>query len=278
MRLHLRTVSASGHSHAVSMCAWPVATTRWAPDRAGTARARRRPRRGPRRRARRRAPRRRGRGRGRSPPAGATVAGRRPPASRITPSSTSRSWTSASASGSTSTSSARSRRYSGTSPAVSGDPIGEGRNCGNVGLDAASTISSTGPGPVVTRHRLAARVDALHAAGPWRRARAPRTGTRGRRGGSRGRASASTRRPDHAAGTSPLKRNHVVAHGAPQRPPTSNGLSSSSDGPASTVNGRRSACTSGSTRSCSSRVMRSSTRSRSSCIGSFCPTAHGADL
>ena len=39
VRVHLRTVSASGHSQAVSMCACPVATMRWAPDRAGTASA-----------------------------------------------------------------------------------------------------------------------------------------------------------------------------------------------------------------------------------------------
>ena len=37
MRVHLRTVSANGHSQAVSMWAWPVATIRWAPERAGTA-------------------------------------------------------------------------------------------------------------------------------------------------------------------------------------------------------------------------------------------------
>ena len=35
--------------------------------------------------------------------------------------------------------------------------------------------------------------------------------------------SASTRRPAHAAGTSPVKRNHVVPHGGPHRPPTANG-------------------------------------------------------
>ncbi len=37
VRVHLRTVSPIGHSHAVSMWAWPVATTRWAPERAGSA-------------------------------------------------------------------------------------------------------------------------------------------------------------------------------------------------------------------------------------------------
>ncbi len=35
--------------------------------------------------------------------------------------------------------------------------------------------------------------------------------------------SASTRRPDQPAGTSPVNRNHVVAHGGPHRSPTSNG-------------------------------------------------------
>ena len=35
MRVHLRTVSRSGHSHAVSMCAWPTATVVCALARAG---------------------------------------------------------------------------------------------------------------------------------------------------------------------------------------------------------------------------------------------------
>ena len=33
---------------------------------------------------------------------------------------------------------------------MSGDPSVDGRNCGNVGLAAASTTSSTGPGPLAT--------------------------------------------------------------------------------------------------------------------------------
>ena len=148
MRPHLRTVSASGHSHAVSMWACPVAMTRWAPERAGTARA-------PATAALAAAAAPSGEAATRS--RAATIADRsrdRRGSSvgsvRITPSRTSRSWTSASASGSTTTSSARSSRYSGRSPAVSGDPIDDGRNCGNVGFDAASTTSSTGPGPPLT--------------------------------------------------------------------------------------------------------------------------------
>ena len=70
-------------------------------------------------------------------------------ASRITPSRTSRSCSSASASASTTTSSARSNRYSGSSPAVAGEPSGDGRNCGNDGFDAASTIELDGPGSPV---------------------------------------------------------------------------------------------------------------------------------
>ena len=50
---------------------------------------------------------------------------------------------SASASESTTTSSARLNRYSGSSPAVAGDPRGDGRNCGNDGFEAASTVSTS---------------------------------------------------------------------------------------------------------------------------------------
>ena len=67
------------------------------------------------------------------------------------------------------------------------------------------------------------------------------------------------RAPDQSAGTRPWNRNHVVVHGAPQAPPTANGSSSSHDGPISTANGARCGCTSGSTRSTSSRRIRSST-------------------
>ena len=37
MRVTLRTVSRTGHSHAESMCACPTAETRWAPSYAGRA-------------------------------------------------------------------------------------------------------------------------------------------------------------------------------------------------------------------------------------------------
>ena len=266
MRVHLRTVSPIGHSHAVSMWAWPVAMTWWALARAGHGRAHRRrrpapgrpgrrnrpagrpPRRGRARwrpgcgpgedrRAAARASRRRGR-RGRA--AGPRRRRRRRPA-RPAPAD-----------------------RAGVLPAVAGEPSGVGRNCTRIGFDAASTTSSTGPGSPGT-------------ASAWRRGWMPCTG---RPFASRTRPShwkpgesarkprsrrASTRRPDQAAGTVPVKRNHVVPHGGPQRCPTANGARSSGVGPASTTRGTRSGCTSGSTRSVSSRVMRSSSSSRSSC-------------
>ena len=266
VRVHLRTVSPIGHSHAVSMWAWPVAITWWALARAGTpsasataaragtagssqppggaattsrARADGGPDAGSARIVDRaaRASRRRGR-RGRA--AGPRRRRRRRPARRA-PADT-----------------------EGVLPAVAGEPSGVGRNCMRIGFDAASTTSSTGPGSPGT-------------ASAWRRGWMPCTGrpfasrTRpshwkpgesARKPRSR---SASTRRPDQAAGTVPVKRNHVVPHGGPQRSPTANGARWSRLGPASTTRGTRSGCTSGSTRSVSSRVMRSSSSSRSSC-------------
>ena len=262
----------SGHSHAVSMWAWPGGDDAVRRRAAPAARARRR-----------------------APPGAATAASSHPPAARASTSSAADDGDadpapgggrrgracasrrrgrrgrgrSASASASTTTSSARSRRYSGRSPAVSGEPSGDGRNCGNIGFDAASTTQ-------LDRARLAGA-----AATAWRRGWMPCTGrplasrTRpshwkpGESSRNPRSSSASTRRPDHAAGTSPVNRNHVVPHGGPQRSPTANGARSSSDGPASTVSGRRCGWTSGSTRSASSRVIRSSTSSRSSCIGPF---------
>ena len=109
-------------------------------------------------------------------------------------------------------------------PAVSGDPSGDGRNCGNIGFDAASTTSSTGPG-------------SLGTATAWRRGWMPCTGRPlasrtspshwkpGESAANPRSSSASTRRPDHAAGTSPVNRNHVVPHGGPHRAPTANGAS-----------------------------------------------------
>src|SRR5215216_1640038 len=87
--------------------------------------------------------------------------------------------------------------------------------------------------------------------------------------------SASTRRPDHEAGTSPVNRNHIVPHGGPHRRPTVNGASRSRVGPASTSSARRSGWTSGSTRSTSSLVIRASTSSRSSYMGDIFPERPG---
>ncbi len=166
VRVHLRTVSASGHSHAVSMWACPVATTRCGAASSGRGEHRREHGPGGGRRvvAAARRPRRARRAPGRRPP-GAAPGGDRPGracASRRrarrgrgrAPRRRRRRRTS----------SARSRRYSGRSPAVAGEPSGDGRNCGNVGFDAASTTSSTGPGSPRDRHGLAPWVDALHRA------------------------------------------------------------------------------------------------------------------
>ena len=84
--------------------------------------------------------------------------------SRMTPSRTFMSCNNASASWSTSTRSARSNRYSSLSPAVDSEPRGDGWNCGNIGFDAASTISSTEPLDDVDGHGLAPRMDALDRA------------------------------------------------------------------------------------------------------------------
>ena len=81
---------------------------------------------------------------------------------RISPSSTSTSCVNASASVSISARSARRKRYSGRSPAVSGEPSSDGANCGNDGFDAASRLIVSGPGVASTAYRVAARMDALH--------------------------------------------------------------------------------------------------------------------
>ena len=164
------------------------------------------------------------------------------------------------------TSSARSRRYSGSSPAVAGEPSGDGRNCTRIGFDAASTTSSTGPGSPRDGDGLAARVDALHRAalGVADEALALEARRVGPEAEVEERLDAPARpRRRHLAGEAEPRR-------APRRPPPPRrrrtGASSSSDGPASTSRARRSGCTSGSTRSVSSRVIRSSTSSRSSCM------------
>ena len=208
------------------MWAWPMATIRW-----------RRRHRGPSRRAsaastlarrdRRRAP-----GRVRS----AIVRSRRArrgsssASARITPSSTSSRGRALRPRGRR-----RRGRQLGTgtaarSPAVSGEPRGDGRNCGNVGFDAASTVTVTGPGVSGSGVVGAARMD------PLDRLRPPRLvdvddetlalETRRVAGGSPDRSRASTRvrgRPVQSSGISPSSRNHVVAHGAPHSVPASNG-------------------------------------------------------
>ncbi len=264
VRSHLRRVSRIGHSQAVSMCACPVATIRWALDRAGVANAaptawRAAATSGTRSRARamsRNNRRRRG-------SSSWSV--------RIKPSRTPRSCMSASASESTTTRSARLNRYSGSSPAVAGDPRGDGRNCGNDGFEAASTVSTSRPGSGSTATLVrcgwipwtgcpaSSRTRPSHwnpAASRWK----PRSIT------------ASTRRPAQSCGISPVRRNHVVPHGAPHLEPTAKSVSRSSVGPASTPSGIRSASTSGTTRSHHSRAMRRSTSARSSCTPARYPT------
>ena len=183
---------------------------------------------------------------------------------RINPSRTSRSCMSASAVESTTTSSARLNRYSGSSPAVDGDPSGDGRNCGNDGFEAASIVSTSGPGCESTAtfvrcgwmpwtgRPASSTTRPSHwnpAASRWK----PRSTT------------ASTRRPAQCSGISPVRRNQVVPHGAPHLEPTAKSVSRSSVGPASIVSPVRSTSTSGTTRSHSSRAMRRSTSDRSSC-------------
>jgi hypothetical protein len=150
VRVHLRTVSRIGHSQAVSMWAWPVATTRCALG----GRQLRAP--GPGRSASRR---RRGTGRGTrlevsaaGPVAGSSTGrvasprrARRGRARAPRPRCRQR----------------RGRRVAGTGraavPAVSGSPSGDGTNWWNVGFDAASTRIVTGPG----------RLDAVVGAAGW---------------------------------------------------------------------------------------------------------------
>ena len=155
---------------------------------------------------------------------------------------------------------ARRRRWPASRAATGG-------TAGTIGFDAASTTSSTGPGSPVDGDGLAARVDALHRPALGVADERPRTGSPASRRGSRGRCIASTRRPAHAAGTSPRE---AEPRRAPRRAPRA---ARRRTAPARRATARprpsaaaRSGCTSGSTRSVSSRVIRSSTSSRSSCI------------
>ena len=154
----------------------------------------------------------------------------------------------------------------GDSPAVAGEPSSDGRNCGNVGFDAASTTSSTGPGPAATGTAVTPRVDALD-----RLALPSRTSPSHWKPGLSSRKPrsmiASTRCPDHAAGTSPGTGTTSCPTADPTRDGTGERRRPSSDGPASTLIGRRCGCTSGRTRSNDLAVDRSSTSWRSSCIG-----------
>ena len=160
VRTHLRTVSRIGHSQAVSMWAWPVATTRCVPAPAGRAPARRRGG-GARRRVgapaatASSAPREHApdaeRGAGRAPggcasPRRARRSRRAAPRRRGRPAPRRRGR----------------RTYCGSSPAVASEPSGDGWNCGNDGLDAASTSTRERPRDRVHGHGLAARVEAVH--------------------------------------------------------------------------------------------------------------------
>ena len=208
---------AIGHSHAVSMWAWPVATTRCAPAPAGDGERRRRAR-----RARRPGVAAGGDGVEGPLEQRAGCAARRGSSSGQRAHHARRARRGRGAAprrrGRRRTRSARSRRYSGSSPAVAGEPSGDGRNCGNDGFDAASTTSVDRPGSTgrpappggaggcpAPACPSASRTRPSHW-NPGESARKPRS-TAPRPAGR-----------DHAArAPSPVKRNHVVPHGGPQR-------------------------------------------------------------
>ena len=117
----------------------------------------------------------------------------------------------------------------GSVPAVSGEPIADGRKVGNDGFEAASSRTESGPGSASSRNVV-------------RRGWIPCTG---RPAGSTTRPShwkpaasgwkprsitASTHRPRHGSGISPSNRNQVVPQGTPQRRSVS-GVSCSGNGP-----------------------------------------------
>ena len=135
------------------MWAWPVATTRWAPRSAGHGEHRREHGPGgdrPRRRSRPAG--------GRARRAPATMAARMPgPAGVVEGERAHHPVEHVEVVDAAPRRRRRRRRArpgrGGTaarSPAVSGEPSGDGRNCGNIGFDAASTTSSTGPGSPAT--------------------------------------------------------------------------------------------------------------------------------
>ena len=156
----------------------------------------------------------------------------------------------------------------------------------------AATAGTTGT-PGSTRPRAAASTDPARPPAAARRCAAgarpaaarrpatpaPRPGTRPRRGGSRGRSRPRAAGRPTSAGTSASKRNHVVPHGRLHRWPTANGRYVAASGlvvgrPArrarptpTTANGTDAEYIAGITRSISSRRMRASTRTWSSCIG-----------
>ena len=167
-------------------------------------------------------------------------------------------------------------RYSGDSPAVSSEPSGDGRNdCGIDGLAAASTRNDNGPAPTCGSGTPVRRGCTPCSGSPSNHTRPsawkpgpfmpqPRSST------------ASSRSPTQASGTSPPSRNHVVPHGRPHAWPrtngryswptaASNGTGSPGTSHASIVSGRRCRYRCGSTRCQSSRSIRFSTNTRSSC-------------
>ena len=90
-----------------------------------------------------------------------------------------KSCSSASASSSTTTRSARASSYSGVSPAVDERARAcDGRNCGNVGFDAASMIDLDRPGAGVDRHGRAPGWTPCTGSPCGVRAPIPRTGSR----------------------------------------------------------------------------------------------------
>ena len=213
MRVHLRTVSAIGHSQAVSMWAWPVAITWCVPAAARVA--------------------------------SAPASGRRAAATSGQASSAARACA-AGVPGAGRSSGHRAHQpvehvdvvrqrlgvgvdqhqigAAGTGRAARrrrspGDPSGDGGNWRNDGFEAASSRIVTGPGAASTRDVACGAGGCPARAARRRRRSALRTGSPG---GSRRKPrsiTASTRRPAHACGISPVNMNQVVPHGGPHAAP-----------------------------------------------------------
>ena len=140
-----------------------------------------------------------------------------------------------------------------------------GRTAGTTGSMPLRRSIVTGPGVASTAYRVRRGWMPCTGRPSIVDDQCPRTGSPG--GSARNPRSmiASTRCPDHSSGTAPLSTNQVVPHGGPHSLPTTNGDCCSRVGPAVTVSGTALRSTPGNTRSCSSRVIRSSINARSEC-------------